>query len=109
MLAFRRVLCPIDFSDASRRALDHAAVIARWYGARLTAMHVVSPPVMMPPLLFAEARPKNAVLTESEIDDIAAHVRAWLAPATGSGPPPPPRSARGRPAPAVSRFGRRHA
>ena len=28
MLDIRRVLCPVDFSDASRHALDHAVVIA---------------------------------------------------------------------------------
>lgn len=86
MLSLQRILCPIDFSDASRRALDHAAAIARWYGAHLTAMHVVSPRFMpMPPVLFAEAPPKPAALTQAEADDIAAHVRAWLAPASQSG------------------------
>ncbi len=29
------VLCPTDFSDPSRHALDHAMAIAKWYGARL--------------------------------------------------------------------------
>jgi nucleotide-binding universal stress UspA family protein len=38
----RRILCPIDFSDHSRRALDHAGAIARWYGSRITALHVCS-------------------------------------------------------------------
>ena len=31
MIEIRRILCPIDFSDHSRRALDHAIAIARWY------------------------------------------------------------------------------
>jgi nucleotide-binding universal stress UspA family protein len=40
MLHIAQVLCPVDFSDFSRRAVDHAAAIAHWYGARLTLLHV---------------------------------------------------------------------
>jgi nucleotide-binding universal stress UspA family protein len=35
-----RIVCPIDFSDCSRHALDHAVAIARWYESELTALHV---------------------------------------------------------------------
>ena len=35
-----RILCPIDFSDFSRRALDHAAAIAKWYESTITLLHV---------------------------------------------------------------------
>jgi len=40
MIEIQRILCPIDFSDYSRRALDHAVAIARWYKAAITAVHV---------------------------------------------------------------------
>ncbi len=43
MPAFTHVLCPIDFSDTSRRALRHATVLAAWYGARVTVLHVMPP------------------------------------------------------------------
>lgn len=43
MTAFRRILCPIDFSDCSRRALDQALVLARWSGASVTVLHVSAP------------------------------------------------------------------
>ena len=43
MIEIRRILCPIDFSDYSRRALDHAIAIARWYESTVTALHVFSP------------------------------------------------------------------
>jgi len=39
----RHVLCPIDFSDFSRHALDHAVAIAHLYEARVTVLHVSSP------------------------------------------------------------------
>jgi nucleotide-binding universal stress UspA family protein len=40
---FKRILCPVDFSAASRHAIDQASTIARWYGATVTALHVCDP------------------------------------------------------------------
>ncbi len=40
MIEFKQILCPVDFSDTSSRALEHAAALARWYGAQLTVLHV---------------------------------------------------------------------
>ena len=40
MIEMQRILCPIDFSDHSRRALDHAIAIARWYKSTVTVLHV---------------------------------------------------------------------
>lgn len=40
-----RVLCPVDFSDVSRRALGYAIAIARWYRSHLTVMFVQPMPV----------------------------------------------------------------
>lgn len=45
MVDVQRIVCPIDFSDASRHALEHAAASARWYRAHLTVIHVYSTPV----------------------------------------------------------------
>jgi nucleotide-binding universal stress UspA family protein len=42
LIEIRRILCPIDFSDHSRRALDHAIAIARWYESTVTVLHVFS-------------------------------------------------------------------
>jgi len=44
MIDIRRILCPVDFSDCSRLALDHAVAIAKWYASTVTLLHV-SPPV----------------------------------------------------------------
>ena len=33
MLSMKRILCPIDFSDTSRHAIDCAVALARWYEA----------------------------------------------------------------------------
>ena len=41
MIEFKRILCPVDFSESSTRSLAHAAALARWYEAQLTVLHVV--------------------------------------------------------------------
>ena len=41
MIAFKQIICPVDFSESSVRAFAHAAAIARWYDAQLTLLHVV--------------------------------------------------------------------
>jgi len=41
VVEFKHILCPIDLSTISSRALAHAAALTRWYGARLTVLHVV--------------------------------------------------------------------
>ena len=40
MIAIRTVLCPIDFSAHSRRALQYAAALARTYKSTLVVLHV---------------------------------------------------------------------
>jgi nucleotide-binding universal stress UspA family protein len=40
MIDIRRILCPVDYSEFSRRALDHAMAIARWYDATVTVLYV---------------------------------------------------------------------
>ena len=63
MIEFKRILCAVDFSEFSRRALDHALSVARGYGSAVTALHVVAPapaavagtyfgPEMAPPILL---------------------------------------------------------
>lgn len=41
MIEFRSIICPIDFSDFSRRALSHAVAMARRYEGRVTLLHVM--------------------------------------------------------------------
>jgi nucleotide-binding universal stress UspA family protein len=47
MVAFRRILCPVDLSEFSHRAVRHAVALARWYGAEVTALSV-RPTVLQP-------------------------------------------------------------
>ena len=50
MIDIQRILCPIDYSDFSRRALDHAVAIARWYGSTVMVFHVSA---ILPAAAFA--------------------------------------------------------
>jgi nucleotide-binding universal stress UspA family protein len=43
MLTVRRILCPVDFSDASRHAFDHAVALADWYSSSVAALHISTP------------------------------------------------------------------
>src|SRR5262245_26669743 len=40
MIGFRRILCPVDFSEFSPHALSHAAALARRYEGRATLLYV---------------------------------------------------------------------
>jgi nucleotide-binding universal stress UspA family protein len=49
MTDIKRILCPVDFSEFSRHAVDHAVALARSYGATVTALHVIpSLPMLIP-------------------------------------------------------------
>ena len=76
MIEIRRILCPIDFSDHSRRALDHAIAIARWYESTVTALHVFSPAPVAAfgpgPVVF-----EPIVLTAADRDQLLADTRAF--------------------------------
>jgi nucleotide-binding universal stress UspA family protein len=56
MIRITEILCPIDFSDISQHALDHAAAIAGWYDARLTLLYVFAnlPTMDIPPLVLED-------------------------------------------------------
>ncbi len=83
MSEIRRVLCPVDFSDASRHALDHAVMIAGWYRARITALHVRHPAFLVePPILMTEF--SDAV---AELADAEARLHQWLSPVRAAGIP----------------------
>jgi nucleotide-binding universal stress UspA family protein len=56
VIRIRQILCPVDFSEFSRHAVDHAATVARWYEARLIVLHVFlnAAPLALPPLALEE-------------------------------------------------------
>lgn len=72
MIEIRRILCPVDFSDHSRRALDHAIAVARWYKSTVTVLRVYSSapvaafgpgPVIFEPIILT-ATDRDQLLTD---------------------------------------------
>lgn len=50
MLPFHTILCPLDFSESSYKALQNAAEMATQFGAELLLVHVLAPtPVIATP------------------------------------------------------------
>jgi nucleotide-binding universal stress UspA family protein len=57
MIRIAHILCPVDFSEFSRRAVGHAVKMAQSYDARLTVLHVVVtvPALEVPPVPLTAA------------------------------------------------------
>ncbi len=68
-----RILCPVDFSIFSTRALRHAAALARRFEARLVVLHVVPQwrPYVNMPARFPEPMLANPVLCAQVKRDVA--------------------------------------
>jgi nucleotide-binding universal stress UspA family protein len=76
MIEIRRILCPVDMSDYSRRALDYGVAIARWYGSSITALHVFSP-IPMAPFAPGPVALEPTVPTAADRDQLLAQTRAF--------------------------------
>ena len=76
----KRLLCPVDFSDASTHAVAQAVAIAGWYKASITALHVYDPVFMPVPGLPV---PKDRV-PEAEMQRVREHTAACFRAATAA-------------------------
>jgi nucleotide-binding universal stress UspA family protein len=82
MIAVDRILCPVDFSDVSRRALEHAAALGRRQGARVVAVHVApavaTAPVAPAPVPGAAVAPspEERRTRARELEELASSIRA---------------------------------
>lgn len=88
MIDVPRILCPVDFSDVSRRALAYAAATARWYQSELTVLHVVPELVsadVLPPL--AQAHVGGATVADLDRPALLASVEAFVDSTVRSIPP----------------------
>jgi len=73
MIEIKTILCAIDFSDYSRRALDHAVAIARWYESTITVLHVCS---VAPVAAYVPGSPifESAVLTPADRERLTGEI-----------------------------------
>ena len=72
MPEIRRILCPVDRSATSARALDYGLMLAGWYRASLTALEVIW--VNLPPV-SSSAQP---VLSAAQLDTFADDLREFV-------------------------------
>jgi nucleotide-binding universal stress UspA family protein len=83
MIPIRRILCPVDTSEFSARAVQHAVALGRWYEAEVTVLYVR--PVMVTPALWFGAPP--VLPPEPDTGEAAAAaVRQFVAGAVGEAP-----------------------
>jgi nucleotide-binding universal stress UspA family protein len=79
MIEIRRILCPVDLSEHSRHALDHAVAVARWYGSSVTALHVFA---TVPVAAYAPGSGgPGVVMTAPEREQVLAALKDFVAPA----------------------------
>ncbi len=64
MVQLNRILCPVDFSSFSERALIYAMRMAQWYGATLDVVHVMPP---LPPSATSELAATSRDLTAKNL------------------------------------------
>ena len=70
------VVCPVDFTPASTRALTYAAAWARWYEARLHVIHVAPLQMVSAPLAGVAVMLQSPSLADvrQKVTDLAASV-----------------------------------
>jgi nucleotide-binding universal stress UspA family protein len=68
--AVRRVLTPVDFSDASETAIQHAKELALTYGAEIDLLHVVEEPFYPPAYGYEPASFPTAEVVENVEDQL---------------------------------------
>jgi nucleotide-binding universal stress UspA family protein len=84
MLTLQRVLCPIDFSESSRRALTYARALSSWYEAPLTVLHVcVDLPVFEMASPLGHTASSAVVVEEAQITERRAAVRKFVCSTIG--------------------------
>jgi nucleotide-binding universal stress UspA family protein len=79
---WKKILCPIDFSDASRTALETASDLARRHGAALTLFHAYPVPgYTFPDGSFVA----SSKMLEELADQARRHLDEWKGLATAQG------------------------
>jgi nucleotide-binding universal stress UspA family protein len=80
-LVFKRILCAVDFSPASLKALDYAASLAAESGVHLTVLSVLElPPIFEPVMVGGPGLPEYEVRARQAVEErlhelVAKHVR----------------------------------
>ena len=89
MIEIKRILCPIDFSEYSRHAIDHGVALARQYESTITALHVFP---TMPVMAYAPGMPgfDPIVLTPGLRDQLLVDLKGFIETESAPGVPMKP-------------------
>jgi nucleotide-binding universal stress UspA family protein len=79
----KRILCPIDFSEFSRGALELAITVARWHDAEIKALHVL--PVTLPTTPLGPLPVAMPFKAEPPDDQVEQELRTFVRPAVDAG------------------------
>ncbi|MEW6322582.1 MAG: universal stress protein [Acidobacteriota bacterium] len=83
MISITRILCPVDQSPVSLRALEYAVQLARWYEARLRVIEVAA--LVLPPVGVAPADASPFAFTVQARRAMADELRAFVKPVDAAG------------------------
>lgn len=72
----RHVLCPIDFSEGSDKALDRAAGLAKLFTAKLTLLHNVKYPFWAGREEYTLAAERARAAARQKMDEVTARIEA---------------------------------
>jgi nucleotide-binding universal stress UspA family protein len=76
VIEFKHILCPIDFSDTSTRAMAYAMALSSWYSAQLEILHVA--PAFENDLMPRQPSPTGAPESPLSRDAIVSEIRRLL-------------------------------
>lgn len=81
MNQIKRILCPVDFSEFSRRALDRALAVARAHDAAVTVLHVAPAPssAVLTPVPFGMEGPNPFALPPADVGKLRQELEAFTA------------------------------
>lgn len=78
MRQIKTILCPVDLSDVSHSAIDHAVLMAGWYDAEITALHVYNPLVIPSADFTLDGVVPTPAMTDDEVAQVREQVRAFF-------------------------------
>jgi nucleotide-binding universal stress UspA family protein len=88
MVHIKHILCPIDFSEFSRHALDRALVVARAHDATVTVLHVLPTHVVAPAgVPFGPEGPGAFTLYQADRETAADELARFVSGSTTRGVP----------------------
>jgi nucleotide-binding universal stress UspA family protein len=74
MVKLSKILCPIDFSATSRRALQYAVAVSQKFGGELTVLHVLE---QVPLSTAYSGRPEVEDLSQAE-ETVRSQLAVWM-------------------------------